>query len=305
MRTLVFAILSTVVLTPAFGQTYTFHLSQQSMYKWYGDSDFPRVDGEVSITSLHPDAEWEVTVDRHDDGTMTVRIDGTNIIPIDPPGGKDIKIAELSIGDAQFDILFDNSYYIAATCSEGGFGGGWATFHGLTPGVDWPVGYCEVANVEAEPGYYFAGWTGLAVDLGCVQDPTSTTLFLDVLRYFGIASTQCYLLAQFAPISSPDAVAGVLVTTKEIIAALPVECFHSKNSVKPLTKKIDAVLAMIESGAYEAALDKLQNDLLRKMDGCAERGAPDKNDWIVTCEAQQQVYPLIVQAIELLQGLLE
>jgi hypothetical protein len=274
------------------------------MYEWRGESDFPRVDGEVSMTSLHPNAEWEVTVDRHDDGTMTVRVEGDNIVPIDPPGGRDIKIAELSVGDAQFDILFDNSYYVAATCSEGGSGGGFLTFHQLTP-AQWPLEYYEIAIVEAEPGYYFVGWTGLAVDLGCVQDRTSTTLFLDVLKYFQLASTQCYLTAQFAPIVSPDAVADVLVTLKEAIADLHLECFHSRNSVKPLTKKIAVVLAMIDSGAYGAALDKLRNDLLKKTDGCAERGAPDKNDWIVTCEAQQQVYPLVVQAIELLQELIE
>lgn len=52
------------------------------------------------------------------------------------------------------------------------------------------------------------------------------------------------------------------------------------------------------------ALNKLEHDLLGKTNGCAESGAPDKNDWIKDCDAQTQVYPLIREAIELLTNLL-
>jgi hypothetical protein len=61
---------------------------------------------------------------------------------------------------------------------------------------------------------------------------------------------------------------------------------------------------MIDEGLYQDALNKLKNDILQKTDGCAETGQPDKNDWILTCEDQEKVYPLVLRAIELLERLL-
>ncbi len=48
---------------------------------------------------------------------------------------------------------------------------------------------------------------------------------------------------------------------------------------------------------------KLKHDILSKIDGCASTGKPDKDDWIITCEAQQKLYPLVLEAIQLLQSL--
>jgi hypothetical protein len=44
----------------------------------------------------------------------------------------------------------------------------------------------------------------------------------------------------------------------------------------------------------EPARRKLENDILTKMNGCAGIGELDRNDWIRTCEAQGQVYPLVI-----------
>jgi len=46
------------------------------------------------------------------------------------------------------------------------------------------------------------------------------------------------------------------------------------------------------------------NNIRKKMDGCAKSGYPDKNDWIITCEGQNQVYPLISMVIDLLDDLI-
>jgi len=46
-------------------------------------------------------------------------------------------------------------------------------------------------------------------------------------------------------------------------------------------------------------------EVLRKADGCADGGSPDPNDWIVDCAAQSQVHPPIVQAIALIDEILE
>ena len=72
-----------------------------------------------------------------------------------------------------------------------------------------------------------------------------------------------------------------------------------------LTNKINAVLEKIDQGLYQEALIKLENDILPKTNGCAESGAPDRNDWIEDCGTQGQVYPLITVAINLLQSLID
>jgi hypothetical protein len=77
--------------------------------------------------------------------------------------------------------------------------------------------------------------------------------------------------------------------------------FKNGNMANTLTNKINAAIQMIEQGLYEDAIDKLQNDILAKTDGCATAGGPDKNDWITSCTAQNQVYPDIIEAINLLR----
>jgi hypothetical protein len=89
------------------------------------------------------------------------------------------------------------------------------------------------------------------------------------------------------------------------IGELAVTDLTNAHSGNALINKIEATIALIEAGLYQDALMKLQNDLLRKMDGCVLTGKPDRNDWIITCEAQQKLYPLIWEAIQLLQSLTE
>jgi hypothetical protein len=79
----------------------------------------------------------------------------------------------------------------------------------------------------------------------------------------------------------------------------------SKNLKKPYINKTNIAQEMIDEGLYEDALNKLQNDILQKTDGCAETGQPDKNDWIMSCEQQAVIYPLIIETIEHVKGLME
>ena len=90
----------------------------------------------------------------------------------------------------------------------------------------------------------------------------------------------------------------------DMINSLDPEVFKNTNMQKTLVNKINAVLNQINQGFYQEALDKLENDIIGKMDGCAETGSPDKNDMIQDCAAQQQVYPIIVAAIELLKDMI-
>jgi len=82
------------------------------------------------------------------------------------------------------------------------------------------------------------------------------------------------------------------------------DTLKNKNMKNALLNKINVVQQMLDAGRYEEALNKLQNDILQKMNGCGEIGEPDKNDWIITCEGQSVLYPLIIEAIELLENLI-
>ncbi len=83
------------------------------------------------------------------------------------------------------------------------------------------------------------------------------------------------------------------------------ESLKNENMKNALINKINAVQGMIAEGLYAEALDKLQNDILQKTDGCAETGQPNKNDWIITCEGQSWLYPLVIETIERVRILME
>ena len=95
-----------------------------------------------------------------------------------------------------------------------------------------------------------------------------------------------------------------LFEASDVIEALEPENFRNKKSAAKLSNEIDLALGMIDGGLYEDALDVLENDILKRTDGYAEFGEPDKNDWITTYEGQVEVYPLIMEAIELLESLM-
>jgi hypothetical protein len=87
------------------------------------------------------------------------------------------------------------------------------------------------------------------------------------------------------------------------IITIPSTALKNSTMKNTLLNKLNAVINSIEAGDYQAALDQLQNDILAKTDGCATQGTPDKNDWIKDCATQGQVYPVILQTIELVKGL--
>lgn len=104
--------------------------------------------------------------------------------------------------------------------------------------------------------------------------------------------------------SAQDEATQTLQDAVDVINGLDPGVFKNKNMANTLTNKINVVLEKIDQGLYQEAIDKLENDILKKTDGCAETGSPDKNDWIKDCGAQGQVYPFIMDAIGLLEGLI-
>ncbi|MBU2496180.1 MAG: right-handed parallel beta-helix repeat-containing protein [Candidatus Omnitrophica bacterium] len=104
-------------------------------------------------------------------------------------------------------------------------------------------------------------------------------------------------------ISTQDAITQILQEARTAINGLDDSVFKRKQMRNNLNSKINSVLRLIDKRRYQRALDKLEYGILTKMDGCAETASPDKNDWIIDCDAQKQVYPLIVEAIALLRTL--
>jgi hypothetical protein len=87
------------------------------------------------------------------------------------------------------------------------------------------------------------------------------------------------------------------------IGSLNPNVFKNATMRNTLNNKLNGVIADIEAGDYVAALDKLQQDILAKTDGCINSGAPDSNDWIKDCVSQGEVYPLILDVMNILRGL--
>lgn len=83
-----------------------------------------------------------------------------------------------------------------------------------------------------------------------------------------------------------------VISLSDEIAAIDTNILKNANQQKALLNKIDVVLDLIAQSEYQLALDKLQNDILGKTNGCANSGNVtwDKNDWIQDCGIQSQLY---------------
>ncbi len=114
-----------------------------------------------------------------------------------------------------------------------------------------------------------------------------------------------------SPVSTAEAVAipyltaitQILQDAGTAIDAIAPAVLKNANQQNALTNQINAALTLVDQGYYGEAFVQL-NSTLGKTDGCAEAGAPDKNDWIQDCASQEQVYPLIAEALGYLESIL-
>ena len=88
------------------------------------------------------------------------------------------------------------------------------------------------------------------------------------------------------------------------IASFNPDVFKNDNMQNTFLNKLNAVIENIEQGNYADASGQLQNDILAKIDGCTNSGAPDKNDWIKVCGSQEVIYPYILDLIAKVNSLL-
>lgn len=148
-------------------------------------------------------------------------------------------------------------------------------------------------NGETQPLVIMPGWT------------TTIPMFIDAIPG-GDDGTDSYTMSfrvdfvSASNISIIDNLKALIIRIKNL-ASSDFKNTHQQNT---LVNKLGAVLEKVEQGFYADAILKLQKDVLKKTDGCARKGEPDRNDWITNCGAQFEAYPLILEAIKGLQELI-
>lgn len=105
-------------------------------------------------------------------------------------------------------------------------------------------------------------------------------------------------------VSFQDAATQALQEAIAAINGLDPAVFTNANLQNALTNQIGAILGKIAGGDYEGALNQLTHAVLKRVDGCEAEDAPDRTDWVTTCTAQANVYPLLVQAQHYLEDVL-
>jgi hypothetical protein len=96
-----------------------------------------------------------------------------------------------------------------------------------------------------------------------------------------------------------------LLDSIDVVNELDEVILKNGNETKDaLINKINAVLGIIYQENYKTAKGKLENDVLERTDGCTTTGGPDSNDWILRCDGQSRVYPLVNKARGHLQNLI-
>jgi hypothetical protein len=101
-----------------------------------------------------------------------------------------------------------------------------------------------------------------------------------------------------------EAIGFMLFEFDETIRELGPESFDNEGSALELTCNIDDLFTMLNEGMYVESLILLENDILQRMNGCANIGEPDEDDWIMSVEGQALLYPLLIQTIELVENLI-
>lgn len=101
--------------------------------------------------------------------------------------------------------------------------------------------------------------------------------------------------AEMELMDANDAVSNLLATSLDAIG--------HQNS---LTNLISQVISSIQQDNISQAINKL-DDIIKRTDGCAINGVPDaagqEKDWVVSCAAQDEIYPLLLRAKAALESL--
>ncbi|MBN1972298.1 MAG: hypothetical protein JW787_01565, partial [Sedimentisphaerales bacterium] len=97
--------------------------------------------------------------------------------------------------------------------------------------------------------------------------------------------------------------AALLIEAYNVVNEMDLEHFTCEQDALKLANEMDFILKMIDHGSLADALDMLINETIQRTNGCADYGQPDRDDWIVTCEGQDLIYPLLLDTVALLENL--
>jgi len=97
--------------------------------------------------------------------------------------------------------------------------------------------------------------------------------------------------------------AALLDQAVGLVRGFAAASFTNPDSRSKLIDELEATIALLHAETYQDALNKLLNDILPRIDGCAKTGQRDSTDWIIPCEAQVQVHGPVSEAIELVRFL--
>ncbi len=87
----------------------------------------------------------------------------------------------------------------------------------------------------------------------------------------------------------------------EIVNDLDRSVFKNRHQKKRMTRMLNNIARKLEHDRKWSSLIRLKHWILRRIDGCALTGEPHRRDWITDCNAQAELYPVIIEAIELLE----
>lgn len=198
-------------------------------------------------------------------------------------------------------------------------------------------GIDNVANQTLYAGYSLAYNNALGAGNNAVIDASNNSLTVDPQLVnpaggnFALdSSSVCIEAGDPAYDSDPDVVGdhidigaleynnpspvAILETLIDGVDDIPESFLKNKNNSLPLSKKLYVAITMVmrgdeevdtkkQSNYYHSALQKLQNDILPKTDGCATSGAPDANDWILDCATQEDFHGPIAGLIAMLSAM--
>jgi hypothetical protein len=150
---------------------------------------------------------------------------------------------------------------------------------------------------EEVPGFYqwYVGNTGAVVRESKLwignqpPAPGGYRGFIDDVRIFDDKLTPAEVRRMYLAGKAIPEVRAI----DSLAASLAPSAFRNPNMQGALHNKLEAVRADLESERLDGARHKVKNDILQKADGCATAGAADGNDWIIGCDEQGQIHPLI------------
>jgi hypothetical protein len=95
-----------------------------------------------------------------------------------------------------------------------------------------------------------------------------------------------------------------LVQLATTIDSISSNRFTTPSGKAVLKNKVEVVQKIIRVGDYQGAYQKLQEDIMGKINGCEKSASPDGNDWLNNCDDQVKLYWAVNDIMVLLKILL-